>query len=219
VENSTVDLDLSGDGTAEKIARIATSEEVKEKALSIVKRKLGHLLGRGRTSEVHEIAEDALNSVATSLLQAHARKTSSLRIEAELEDETNKISNPIARYLIAGVSNYCSTRLRRWSTENEDGETGTRARYYITSEESDDPEFWDHLLNHADNLDFADKDRINALLSDRGVSEQDIALIERNLAGWSFADIAKQNGGTADKYRRRIQRALESAGIDHQLLR
>ncbi|WP_263283093.1 hypothetical protein [Marinobacter sp. F4216] len=43
-------------------------------------------------------------------------------------------------------------------------------------------------------------------------------MIKRNLAGWSYVDLAMENGGTADKYRRRIKRALDKAGIDPGLL-
>jgi hypothetical protein len=218
VENYTVALDLSADRITDEIAFIATSDEVKKAAFFTVGRKLGHIFGTRPESEVRQIAEDALNSVITGLLTAHAKKTTSLSMETQSE-EAKTLSTPIARYLIGGVSNYCHTRLRRWSNENENGKTGTRARYYIDANRADDADFWDQHLSHEGGLDSLDQDRVNAILSSRGISEEDITLIKRNLAGWSFVDLAEDFGGTADKYRRRISRALESAGIDVNLLK
>jgi DNA-directed RNA polymerase specialized sigma24 family protein len=117
-----------------------------------------------------------------------------------------------------GIANYCDTRLRRWSVKNEKGEVGRRARHIIDSELADDSDYWDQHLSHADSLDSLDAERIDALLVARGLSDEDIDLIKRNLSGWSFVDLAAELGGTADKYRRRIQRALDKADIDPDLL-
>lgn len=220
MEDYILDLSLSEDGIAKRIADIATSKEMKERARQVVDKKMGHFFGNGPGSEIHQITEDALNSVVTGLLDAHARKTTSLTLETDSE-EAKAPSSPIARYLIGGVNNYCNTRLKRWSTKknDEDGETGTRARYYIDSDRSDDSDFWDQHLSHEDNQNSVDQERVEAMLFDRGVSSEDIVLIRRKLEGWSFVDLAGEFGGTPDKYRRRISRALEGAGIDMKLLK
>ncbi len=207
--------------SAEDIATIATDTEVRAKALSVVKKKLGHILGTGLDSEVNQIAEDALNTVTVGLLNTCAEKAAPLVLEGHQEGD-NILSHPIARYLIGGVYNYCNTRLKRWSGADEEGEVGTRARHHIKADDTgraDDAHFWDEHLSHEDSHDSIDHARVDALLSQRGVSEEDIALIKRNLAGWSFVELAEEFGGTADKYRRRIQRALDSAGIDFSLLK
>ena len=220
VETCIVELDLREDGIAEKIADIATSEKVRKKARAVVDKKMGHFFGTGPGSEINQITEDALNSVITGLLSAHAEKTTSLTLETD-SNGVKDLSAPIVRYLIGGVNNYCNTRLNRWSTNknDEDRETGTRARYYIDSDLSDGADFWDQHLSHEDNLDSVDRERVEAMLFDRGVSSEDIVLIRRKLEGWSFVDLAGEFGGTPDKYRRRISRALEGAGIDIKLLK
>ena len=203
--------------SAEEIGRIAMHNDVKRRALSVVKKKLGHILGTGEGSEVHQIAEDALNEVTMGLLNATHAGTTSLKAE-EAGEETGVLAHPVARYLMMGIANYCDTRLRRWSVKNEKGEVGRRARHIIDSELADDSDYWDQHLSHADSLDSLDAERIDALLVARGLSGEDIDLIKRNLSGWSFVDLAAELGGTADKYRRRIQRALDKADIDPDLL-
>ena len=42
--------------TTEEIGRIATQEDVKRRALSVVKKKLGRVLGTAEGSEVHQVA-------------------------------------------------------------------------------------------------------------------------------------------------------------------
>lgn len=204
--------------SAEEIGLVATHADVKARALAIVKKKLGHLLGRGPNSEVREISEDALNTVTMSLLNACSENTTTLRAE-QSQTQKKDLTNPVVRYLMSGVSNYCDTRLKRWSVGDENGEVGTRARYTIPKGRADDSEFWDQHLTDAGNLDSLDEERVDRLLSAKGVSEADIDLIKRNLAGWSFVELARELGGTEDKYRRRIRRALDTAGIDANSLK
>ena len=207
----------TGPVSTEEIGRVAMHDDVKQGALSVVKKKLGHILGTGRDSEVHQIAEDALNEVTVHLLNAIQAGTSSLKAE-ESDREVDILKHPVARYLISGVAHYCNDRLKRWSVNNEKGQVGARARYIIDSELADDSDYWDQPLSHSGSLASLDDDRVDALLEAKGLSGEDIALIKRNLAGWSFVDLAAEYGGTADKYRRRIQRALDKADIDPELL-
>lgn len=208
--------------TTEEIGRIATHEDVTRRALSVVKKKLGRFFGKADSSEVHQVAEDALNEVTLRLLNAIDSGTTSLRVDEdaadEIGDQKGAMAHPVARYLMIGVVNYCNTRLTRWSLNNEQGETGARARYIIDSELADDSDYWDQHLSHSESLTSLDEERVDSLLSAKGLSGEDIILIKRKLAGWSFVDLAAQHGGTADKYRRRIQRALDKAGIDSDLL-
>lgn len=217
MEDKAVEMDISNE-SRDEVARVAMRSEVKNKALSITKKKFGHIFGIGPASEVHQIAEDALNKVTLDLLKNCSDSAKSPDLEKQLKGPAI-FNHPIARYLIKGVSNYCNTRLSRWSGENGKGQMGSRARHYINSDQADDADFWDQHLRHDGGLDSVDQERIDEMLSQRGMSEEDIALIKRNLAGWSFVDLAEEFGGTADKYRRRIHRALEAAGIDPKLLK
>ncbi|WP_226611463.1 hypothetical protein [Marinobacter nauticus] len=203
--------------STEEIGRVAMHDDVKRRALSVVKKKLGHILGTGESSEVHQIAEDALNEVTMGLLNATHAGTTTLKSEEAVE-ERGILAHPVARYLMMGITNYCDTRLRRWSVNNEKGEVGRRARHIIESERADDSDYWDQHLSHTENLASLDNDRVDALLAAKGLSGEEIDLIKRNLAGWSFVDLAAEHGGTSDKYRRRIKRALDKAGIDSSLL-
>jgi hypothetical protein len=205
----------------EEIGRIAMHDEVKKRAISVVRNKLGRALGPGKASEVPEIAEDALSTVMEGLLNATYAGTTSLRADKSAE-ETAILAHPVARYLMAGVTHYCDERLKNWSVKhwsakNKKFEAGPKARYLIDSELADDSDYWDQHLSHNDGLDSLDDERIDSLLLAKGVSAEDIDLIKRNLSGWSFVDLAAEHGGTADKYRRRIQRALDKAGIDPDL--
>ncbi|MGF2734486.1 hypothetical protein [Marinobacter sp. DUT-1] len=207
--------------STEEIGRIATHEDVKSRALSVVKKKLGRFLGKTEGSEVHQVAEDALNEVTLRLLNAIDGGTTSLTVKDaadEIGDQKGVMAHPVARYLMIGVVNYCNTRLKRWSLKNEQGGTGARARYVIDSELADDSDYWDQHLSHTESLASLDEERVDSLLSAKGLSGEDIVLIKRKLEGWSFVDLAAQHGGTADKYRRRIRRALDKAGIDPSLL-
>ncbi|MDK9556081.1 hypothetical protein QQF73_00490 [Marinobacter sp. M216] len=203
--------------STEEIGRVAMHDDVKRRALSVVEKKLGHIFGTDKTSEVHQIAEDALNEVTMGLLNATHAGTTSLKAE-ETGVKPGSLANPVTRYLLAGVSNYCDIRLRRWSVKNEKGEVGRRARHIIRSELADDADYWDQHISHTESFGSLDNDRVDALLSAKGLSGEDIDLIKRNLGGWSFVELAAEYGGTADKYRRRFQRALYKAGIDSSLL-
>lgn len=207
------------------IADTAMHGYVKDEAFFVVKKKLGHLFGRGEGSEVKQISEDALNTVTTALLNARYQSYPVLEKEESRprkKDNRSKeavLGHPVAKYVLTGVSHYCNTRLRRWSGSNEKGEAGSRARHQINSDLADDADFWDQHLSDTGSFDAVDGDRVDNILLERGVSSEDIDLIKCNLAGWSFVDLADQFGGTADKYRRRIHRALEAADIDIKLLK
>src|SRR5690554_6223493 len=102
----------------EEIGRVAMHDDVKRRALSVVKKKLGHILGSGEDSEVHQVAEDALNEVTMGLLSATHSGTTSLKA-GEAGDETGVLAHPVAHYLMTGIANYCNTRLSRWSLNNK----------------------------------------------------------------------------------------------------
>jgi hypothetical protein len=208
-----------------EITDTAMNDYVKDQAFSVVRKKLGHLLGKGEGSEIREISEDALNTVTTALLNACYQnapvsdKEDSRPRKKDNRSKEEVLGHPVAKYVLTGVSHYCNTRLRRWSGSNEEGEAGSRARQQITSTLADDADFWDQHMRDAGSFDAVDGDRVDKILLETGVSSEDIDLIKCNLAGWSFVDLAEQLGGTADKYRRRVHRALEAANIDIKLLK
>ncbi|MEI8646999.1 hypothetical protein P4S73_02240 [Paraglaciecola sp. Hal342] len=56
-----------------------------------------------------------------------------------------------------------------------------------------------------------------AFLRDKGLKSQTIEIIFEKLSGTSYADIARQRGGSEDKYRKLVKRALNSIGLDINL--
>jgi len=199
--------------TDKEIGKVATDSRVKAMALRITRRKLGHILG----SEVQQVAEDALGDSIRALFQARDNQTSSLELEDPVPDE-KILKHPVSKYLYIAVESYCNTRLTRWSHENEKGELGSRARHVFDSDRPDSSDFWDKHMQLETDLAQLDAERIDALLSSRGLDDQDIALLKKSLSGWSYVDLAGEYGGTPDKYRLKIKRALEKAGINSKLL-
>ncbi|CCG97149.1 hypothetical protein MARHY3695 [Marinobacter nauticus ATCC 49840] len=64
-----------------------------------------------------------------------------------------------------------------------DQSASPRVRYYIDSNYSDDADFWNQHLSHEDNLDYVDRERVEAMLFDHDVSSEDIVLIRRKPEG------------------------------------
>tara|TARA_R110001592_G_scaffold362333_1_gene675825 strand:- start:1822 stop:2427 length:606 start_codon:yes stop_codon:yes gene_type:complete len=196
-----------------EIGRVAIDPRVKAMALRITRKKLGHILG----SEVRQVAEDALGDSIRALFQARENKTSGLQLEEAVPDE-EILKHPVSKYLYTAVESYCNTRLTRWSHENEKGKLGSRARHVFGSDRPDSSDFWDQHMELEMNLAQLDAERVDALLSSRGLNDEDITLIKQSLSGWSYVDLANEYGGTPDKYRVKMKRALEKADINSKLL-
>jgi DNA-directed RNA polymerase specialized sigma24 family protein len=182
-------------------------------ALRLTKRKLGHILG----SEIQQVAEDALGESIRKLFQARENQTSSLQLESGGSGD-EILEHPVSKYLYTAVESYCNTRLTRWSHENEKGKLGSRARHVFESDQPDSSDFWDQHMELETDLAQLDAERIDALLSSRGLDDEGITLLKKSLSGWSYVDLANEHGGTPDKYRLKIKRALEKADIDSKLL-
>jgi DNA-directed RNA polymerase specialized sigma24 family protein len=199
--------------TDSEIGKVATDSRVKAMALRITRRKLGHILG----SEVQQVAEDALGDSIRALFQARDNQTSGLELEDPVPDE-KILEHPVSKYLHTAVESYCNTRLTRWSHENEKGKLGSRARHVFDSDRPDSSDFFDQHMELETDLAQLDAERIDALLSSRGLDGEDIVLLKKSLSGWSYVDLADEYGGTPDKYRLKIKRAVEKADINSKLL-
>ncbi len=122
-------------------------------------------------------------------------------------------SHPITRYFLTGVENFINTRLRRWSSEDENGQIGPRARFEQKSDQTDE-EFWSEVFQGATifNDDENKKKVVNTLL-DKGMEIDAIRYLFMYLSGISWVQMAEEMGGTADKYRNSVKRSLESAHL------
>lgn len=199
--------------TDKEIGEVATNPAIKAMALEITNNKLGHILG----NELRQVAEDALGDSINGLFQARQNGTTSFTAASGVEYEDIR-EHPVAKYLYVAVESYCNTRLERWSNENKQGKRGSRARQVFVSDTPDGSDFWDQHLESERDYDQIDLERVDKLLSERGVSEDDIMLLKLSLAGWSYVDLASKYGGTPDKYRVRVGRVLRKANIDSELL-
>ena len=118
--------------------------------------------------------------------------------------------HPLTLYVLKGVGRYCNTRLRRWSEKNEKGNYGVRARKVLENTHLEN-DFWDEIKSNSDGL-HAYIDTKKQLLR-LGLDEETIEYLLIKLSGYTFEDLAHEFGGTADKYRRRIERSLDAAGL------
>lgn len=199
--------------TDKEIADVATDPAIRAMAIEITNAKMGRILG----NELHEVAEDALSDSINGLLQARKKGTTSFSAASGVEYEDIR-EHPVAKYLYVAVESYCNTRLERWSILNSKGERGSRVRQVFYSKRPDGSDFWEKHIDSDHDYDQVDSERVDKLLSERGVSEDDIMLLKLSLSGWSYVDLANKYGGTPDKYRVRVGRVLKKANIDSELL-
>ena len=190
-------------------------------------RRVSRILRAFRSSgECHEIAEDALGEAVLSFME----RLGSMSPQQLASFNT---INDVRAYLLRSVSNYALDRYRRWhggasktSSELQDStmlldptkstemRKGARARY-----ETDDlVTFLDSISYLDDNISFEmDLQRLDDLLHKRGISQDEIQIIKARLNGYSYQDLASKQGGTADKYRKIVKRAIERSGLEIEI--
>jgi hypothetical protein len=212
-ENRSQELDKERQARVEEltalVARVATSKSMKLKSTKTVKHKLG---GFFKGNELEEIEEDArgrctaliLGSIQRSSIERLRRIFSSRDPEAEVQ-----------KYIIRSVANYCNSRLRRWSLGTEENKYGYAARYTlprvdsIEGESHRGDEIWDEFSSTKFSSDKIELDSIIQRMHDSGISEEDMGYVEARYRGVSWEDLAAKNGGTPDKYRKRVRRIYE----------
>lgn len=207
----------------------------------VVKRKLGGILV---TSDSDDIANDAISHVVESTRISIILKTSKSFSKEKLGDRIPSIPE-IQRYLIAGIKNYCNTRLQRWSTDqkivrktkSKEGEEIThskenesnaehnpkrkvaiRAREYISSDCASDSDFWDQHISSSLNEEDLDLVKALEILNSKGLSAEQFDLILDCMSGITFSTMAKEKGGSQDQYRKAFNRAIEKIGIDKKMI-
>lgn len=197
------------------VAEVSTSKDVHDKVVSIVNQKLGAVVyGLG---EVENIAQDALAEVTMKFLRIVERGTVKDSESLLIKFDKDKVKNhPMAYYLYTGVERYCDTRLRRWSNDNEQNQYGARARVVIDNRTEVESEFWDENVSHEFKEIAFDSDKLEALLRER-LKDHEMRCIMLYLNGMTFEAMADADldgdGGRADKYRKRFNRALEKADL------
>lgn len=199
----------------DKITNIVSNEVFIKKAEVIVTSVMDKKLQFDEEGKF--MAEDQIHNIYKKLL---------LRIEngdkifepgtASIPIEENIMKHPISKYFITSLKHECFTRRSYRSMENSKGKKGARARYKpgelsqniidSRSDESSDI-----------NLSQIDTNRVKKLLVQKGLSERDIEIIWQRLEGKRFVEMAREYGGSPDKYRKRYSRALKKANIDRDV--
>lgn len=241
IVESTDKIKITLNDIDKHIGEILLDRNFKHIVASIVRKKLS---GSLVTSDEMDIADDALSHVIEFTLKSLQNQTAS-PLSPKNPSETKVTKSVIERYLIKGVTNYCNTRLRRWSTdqltpaekkENEQasvdaegiaerdgkklnkGKIGARAREYISSECASDSDFWDQRVFSSLNEEDLDLYKAAEIINSKQLSEEQIELVLERIAGKKFSDMAREKGGTEDQYRKAFNRALSKIGIDKKLL-
>ena len=195
----------------DEVAQIAASRNMRMRAVAICRSRLGSATyGYG---EIQFIAEDGLNEAAAKLLGFLRKDKNCERLRWMLEP-TEKNIHPIAAYLAKSVARHCTNRSLRWLPHPKTGQLGARARVVIGAD-VDETEFWDkHLESTESDIDPRDIDKVDALLIQRGLNEDEIFYLKRRLQGWSWVELAEAHGGSADKYRRLVERACKRTSLE-----
>jgi DNA-directed RNA polymerase specialized sigma24 family protein len=191
------------------VTKVAISDKMKEKSTSTVSYKLG---GFFKGNELVEIEEDAFGRCIALLLGSIQRSSMERLSQLFSTDDPDK---EMRQYINRSVTNYCNSRLRRWSLETEEGKYGYAARFTVPSVDSNqaeslgDENIWDEFSSTKFSSDKIELDAIIQRMLDSGISEEDMGYVEARYRGVSWEDLAAKNGGTPDKYRKRVRRIYE----------
>lgn len=121
--------------------------------------------------------------------------------------------HPVTLYFLVGVNNFINSRLRRWSNENEQGNTGPRARLTKRPDQTEE-DFWADVFSNAigSQSEKNKKAVVNTLL-DRGFPMDAIQYMFLYLDDVKWTEMAEEFGGSPDKYEAKVGRALKAAGL------
>ena len=167
----------------------------------------------------HAIAQDAVSDVIVKLL-GRLDRVSVQKLESFLEE------NNLRAYLLKSVHNHALDRYRRWAgggCKSDDHSqakeaakisvksNGTRARV----EADDIITVIDEILSfNEDPGMLLDLQKLDQMLKERGLSDDEVRYIKMALDGQTYTGMAEIEGGTPDKYRKKVSRALSKSGLN-----
>jgi DNA-directed RNA polymerase specialized sigma24 family protein len=206
---------------AERIAVLTQEQRFKDQAFG---RVVPVLRGFLPPSSCGPIVEDAIGDVRMKLLERLPELSAAQLADFAAEEEEK--DSYLRLYLLRGVRNYALDRYRRWrsgSAPSQHGDIGSEpsdvqrgARTRIETED-----LVATLDSHGESEDChataLDLDRVDQLLEAKGLSEEEIDLLKARLSGLTYKELAELYGGTPDKYRKIVARALERSGLDLKL--
>lgn len=189
----------------ELVADVATDEEFKKYAMGIVRRHLGGHISGG---EVEVITEDAISDQSLKTIERLRAGNTELKEMVEEDGGLNgEAGSRIRKYLSLGVKGYCEDRRRRWAYGSKTEKPGARARKLAPEDENLDEPFWGSVFAETEGKAFTDGE-LEDLFRNHGLSETEGKFIRDRRDGMTYQQMAVEYGGSADKYRKTIKRAL-----------
>lgn len=191
---------------AEKLNEVQGSQNFVASAYRAVSSQLGSVI---RTPDQRrDYTEEAISAAIFGMFSAWKNNPSAI------EDVVNSGKDDIAAYLIAAINNKCKRQLQKWRSIDENGEGYARLRVEIDGLLTKDEEsFLLSKVSHCDADLKRDSEKVKSILIERGLSETEIEHLFAHLNGESYAEMAARQGGSADKYRKMVDRALKKANL------
>lgn len=192
-----------------EIEKVIQLPEFKEKALYRVDKYLWSILKTHEERLVYR--EEALARVQLRVLQAMKRK-SSTELQAFLSDPVNSLTG----YILVSLNRECMRQLVKWSSWDESGKRAARNRVELDSIYSQDvTELSSNYVTPNDTELSNELRQVDDMLERLGLMEGEITIIKQYLSGTTFVEMAKEQGGTPDKYRKIFSRAKKKARLEH----
>lgn len=213
---------------AERVTEVITNDQLINISYNIVEKMMkGYLLFR---TESFLMSQDEIQNIGARLLnQIKKGKNPFDEGVSEIEIGEDIMKHPIARYVVGSVRNECRSRIKNRSdrivkTKINFVENGKKiektislkkhgARSRVVADENFDV-FLDSKISITDSSPELERVNITKYLTEKGLSDKKIKVIWDKLEGKTFVEMAKEQGGTQDKYRKIFHRALKKAGIN-----
>ena len=195
------------------LAQLVADNTMLSYSRGIVQKTLGNYLSM---DEVPSVAEDALSECLSRLLQRERDGKLSAESLLESNNDTLSLNDAVEKYLSTAISNYCKRRARYWSgsqsVDQDDGSSvkrvGYKARAIIPADEYEAEAFWENLSLQADADTAEPQMDILELLESVELSASERRYLLEKAEGNTYPEMAERHGGTPDKYRKIVSRAI-----------
>lgn len=207
-------MEKTGQGSLEKaLVELVENNTMLSYSRGIVQKTLGNYLSK---DEIPSVAEDALSECLSRLLQLE--RDGKLSAEGLLDgnDGTGSLTDAVEKYLSTAISNYCKRRARFWSgSQNvgqEDGSSvkrvGYKARAITPADEYEAEAFWENLSLQVGRDTAEPQMDLLELLESVELSASERRYLLEKAEGHTYPGMAERHGGSPDKYRKIVSRAI-----------
>lgn len=196
---------------AKNLTILSKEDLILRKSISIVRKRLGRLLHG--SEEVQSFAEDALAETIEKLIAAFRKQTTRVTFEEMMTPVIKETADthPLTGYLLTAVKYRCYTKYRKLTQDSESDSTRTKTRLLLDEEGGTHS---DAVCPTSESLNKMDLGELKAVLLNRGFKLREFELLKLYLIdGYTYIEIANEQGGSPDKYRKIIARALVKAGL------